>query len=165
MTHLKFIKLFEEHSKDLEVNNSEVSHTWSEIRDAIQMKRPFVIVIFKNSANYLDALESYFTETDYIKQTAILNFDGKKINYPSIFFVRDKDDDYSTEVRKLCEKYKIKYVIVGDTGSEYAKLYSQDGSSVDLGNEIISTLEPKDFGTEDCFKLGSTYYRFIGFDN
>lgn len=163
--HLKFIKLFEEYSKDPSLGSSEVGHTWSEVRDAIQMKRPFVIVVFRTSSSYLEALESYFSEIDYIKQTAILHFDGKRVKYPSIFFVRDKDDDFSTKTKQLFEEYDIKYAVVGDAGSEYAKLYSKDGSVVDLGNEIVSTLEPKDFGTEDCFKLGTTYYRFIGFDN
>lgn len=162
---LKFIKLFEDYSKDPSVTSSETSHTWSDVRDAIQMKRPFVIVTFKNNSSYLDAIEDYFSDRDYIKQFSIFHVDGKRLKYPSIFFVQSKDVDFSNEVKDLYEKYDILQIVIGDTGSEYAKLYTEDGSSSEFGNEIISTLEPKDFGTEDCFKLGSTYYRFIGFDN
>ena len=157
--NLKYIKMFEEYSRDPSIENSEVGHTWPEIRDAIQMKRPFTILIFRTSSSYLEALESYFNTTDYIKQVAILNFNGEQKKYPSLFYIRENDSNYSNEIKNLLEKYDIKYAIVGKQGSEYCKLYSKDGSSVDLGNEIVSTLEPKDFGTDDCFNIGSTYYK------
>lgn len=160
---LKFIKLFEDYAQDLKIENSEVSHTWSEVRDAIQMKRPFVIIVFRTKGSYLEALQSYFNEIDYIKQTAVLFINGNEVKYPSIFFTLDQDRDFTTEVKKLYETYDIKQIILGKAGSEFSTLYAQDGTSSDFGNEIISTLEPKDFNSDDHFKVGSTCYRFIEF--
>lgn len=160
---LRFIKLFEDYEKELKINSSETSHTWTEVRDAIQMKKPFVIIIFRTKSSYDEALKEHFDSVNYIKQIAILHKDSKKIKYPSIFFVLESDRDYKEEVLELYEKYDIKQVIVGKTGFDYSILYSQDGSSTPLGNEIVSTIDPSTLRGDDHFKIGSTYYSFINF--
>lgn len=159
----KFIKLFEDYTRDLKTAGAETSHTWTDVRDAIQLKRPFVIIVFRTVDSYSTALDSYFNETDYIQQTAIMRHNGKSLKYPSIFFILDSDRDFRTEIKRLYEKFDIKQIILGKGGSEYSTLYSQDGTSSDFGNEIVSSLTPGDFSTEDYFKLGSHYYRFIEF--
>ena len=153
----KFIKLFEEHTAD-------TAPTWTDIRDTIQMKRPFVIIVFRTVASFKEAVASYFSETSYIKQTAIINNNGEATKYLSIFLAVDLDKDYRSEVKSIYEKFDIKQIIVGKSGAEYSTLYAQDGTSSDFGNEIVSTLSSDEFSTEDQFKIGSTYYHFIEFE-
>jgi len=159
------LKLFEEYVNDIKTGSSETTHTWSEIRDAIQMKRPFVIIVFRTKQGYLDYLESSFKPQDYIKQSAFMDLDGKRVRYPSVFYTLEEDRDTESDVRKLYEKFPIKAIIIGESNRDSATLYSQDGSSSEFGNEIISTIEERDFVTEDYFKIGSTFYRFIEFND
>lgn len=160
---LKYIKLFEDYEKELKAENSETGHTWGEVRDAIQMKRPFVIIIFTDKPSYNDALNGVLSEYDYVKQTASLVFDGKFVDYPSVFFTLNEDKDFKNSVKELYDKYKIKQIIVGKSNTEFATLYSEDGTSSDFGNEVTSTLVRDDFGRDDHFKVGSMYYKFISF--
>ena len=160
---LKFIKLFEDFKKKDSGAGQDKIETWTQVRDCIQMKTPFVIITFKNKDSYESAVNSYLKDKDYISQTAIISMNGKDINYPSVFFSLDSDRDFKTEVRGLYEKFKIKQVIVGSAGSEYSTLYTSDGTSSDFGNEIMSALSPDEFSTDDYFKLGSTYYKFVEF--
>jgi hypothetical protein len=155
--------LFEEYTKDITAERSETSHSWQDVRDAIQTKRPFVIIVFNAKSDYLEAMPSDLKEYDIIKQDAVYVMNGKNVVYPSVFFVLDKAADFRDTAHKLYEKFDIRQIIVGKAGSEYSTLYSQDGTSSDFGNEIVSTLEPKDFASDDHFVLGSTLYRFIEF--
>lgn len=159
----KFIKLFEDYEKELKTERSETSHGWTDVRDAIQMRRPFVIITFRTKPSYEEAAGEYLEGVDYIKQTAVLINNSQETRYPSVFFVLDRDRDFKTDILDLYEKYDIKQIIVGDAGFEYSTLYSQDGSSSDFGNEIVSDLDPSVFKGEDYFKVGSTCYRFIDF--
>jgi len=160
----KFIKLFEDFEKDIKAQISETQHTWTDIRDAIQMKRPFVIIVFRTKSSYLEALQADLSQYDYIKQTAFLLKDGNLMKYPSVFFTLDREIDFSTKVRQLYEDFDIKQLIIGKSNSEYANLYAQDGTSSEFGNEIISGLSADEFSIEDHFKMGSTYYRFLAFE-
>lgn len=156
----KVIKSFQSYLLE---QNTEVSPTWSEVRDTLQMKRPFAILVFRTRSSYLDYLKDNKDASSLIKQVAILKRDNQKVNYPSVFLVLGSDVDYSDQIRNLYNKYDIKMAIAGQANVEYAKLYSADGTSAEVGNEIISTLTPADFDNDECFKLGSTYYRFIDF--
>lgn len=161
---LKHIKIFEDFSEEQKAQSSETFGSWTDIRDTIQMKRPFVIIVFKTKKSYLNALETELSDVDYIKQTASLVIDGRLVDYPSVFFTLDRESDYRVQVKELYEQFEIKQVIVGEANKEYSTLYSQDGSSSDYGNEIMSSLSRDDFATGDHFKIGSTYYRFIEFN-
>lgn len=161
---LKHIKIFEDFSQDQKAQSSETAAGWTDIRDAAQMKRPFVIIVFRTRKSYLDALETELSDVDYIKQTATLVIDGQLVDYPSVFFLLDRDTDYSSKVKELYSEFEIKQIIVGEANEEYSTLYTQDGTSSDYGNEIMSSLSRDDFATEDHFKIGSTYYRFIEFN-
>ena len=162
---LKFIKLFEEYSDMATSDSSNSSISWNQVRDIIQMKKPFMIIVFKNKDSYLDALHNYLNTFEYAKQVGVMKRDGKTIKYPSIFISLGEESNYPSEIKKLYEKFKIKQVIVGKSNSEYSTMYSSDGSSSDFGNEIMSTNNIDEVSTEDYFKIGSTYYRFIDFAN
>lgn len=159
----RYIQLFEDYTKSMNVNGSETTHTWTQVRDSIQMKRPFVIIIFKDKESQAAALNSELSKYDCIKQSAMLNLEGKHFTFPSLFFTLDQDTTFEPMVKTLYNKFKIDSIITGKPNSEFAELYSDDGTSVDFGNEIVSTLSPDDFSTDDYFKVGSTYYRFINF--
>lgn len=158
------IKSFAQYLLEKEESNSEFAGTWSEVRDAIQLKKPFVIVVFRTRSSYLEAIETEFNNTEYVKQVAIFTIDGKKIKYPSIFFILDRDMDFRNRVKQLYEKFDIKQLIFGKPNAEYSTLYAKDGTSSDFGNEIVSTLDPSEFKSESHFKVGSNYYRFIEFE-
>lgn len=159
----RYIQLFEDYTKSMNANGSETEHTWTQVRDSIQMKRPFVIIIFKNKESQVAAITSDLSKYDCIKQAAMINREGKHITFPSLFFTLDQDTTFEPMIKNLYNKFKIDSIITGKTNSEFAELYSDDGTSVDFGNEIVSTLSPDDFSTDDYFKVGSTYYRFINF--
>lgn len=141
----------------------EVSPTWTEVRDTLQMKRPFAILVFRTKNSYLDYMKENKSIDNQIKQTAILKRDGKKIHYPSLFLILDSDIDYSDKIRQLYDKYDIKMAIAGQANVEYAKLYAADGTSTEVGNEIISAIDPAELNGDEYFKIGSTHYRFESF--
>jgi hypothetical protein len=145
-------------------DSAEMGGTWSEVRDAIQLKKPFVIVVFRTRSSYSEAIETEFKETQYVKQTAVFTVDGDTIKYPSIFFILDRDVDFRDRVKELYEKFDIKQLIIGKQNAEYSTLYVKDGTSSDFGNELVSTLDPSEFKSESHFKIGSHYYRFIEFE-
>lgn len=151
------IKLFSEYINE---QHKAVSQTWTEVRDTLQMKRPFAIITFRTKSSYIQYMEDTKDAQNQIKQIAMLEKEGKMLKYPSIFIILTSDQDYSDQVRQLSNKYDIKQVIAGQANVEYAKLYLPDGSSSELGNEIMSTLSPDEFQNDECFKVGSTYYKF-----
>lgn len=153
---LKFIKVFEEFKK-------EKLETWSQVRDAIQMKRPFMILIFKDKDSYREAIASEFESVNFIKQTAYMTVDNKTILYPSIFFTLDREKDMTTDIKRYYEEFDLVSAIVGAANSEFSTVYFSDGTSSDFGNEIVSSLDPNEINADDHFKVGSTYYKFIEF--
>jgi hypothetical protein len=159
----KYIKLFEEYNEDPKKNLEETSHTWTQIRDAIQTKIPFVILVFKNKESYLSALDSDLLQDDYIKQTASMSVNGTLVDYPSIFMVLDDDVKFKDKIPQTFEKYKIRALILGKKGEEYIDYYTDDSSSSQIGNEIVSSLSKDEMTNDDHFKMGSTYYKFIDF--
>ena len=159
----KYIKLYEDYDKDIKKNLEETSHTWTQIRDAIQTKIPFIIISFKNKDSYLAALNSEILNDDYIKQTASMSLNGRLVDYPSIFMVLDDDVTFKNKIPQIFKKYKIKNILLGKKGEEYLDYYYEDGSTSPAGNEIVSSLSKDDMTNDDHFKIGSTYYKFIDF--
>lgn len=159
-----YIQLFEEFKKSM--NNAisaDSTQGWVEIRDTIQSKLPFILIVFKNRSSYESAIDSEFSNDSYIKQTAMMSNNGTLIKYPSLFLILDDESRFSTKIQNLYKQFKIKAIILNGKGDEYSSLYSQDGTSVDLGNELVSSLDTHDMYNNDHFKIGSTYYRFIDF--
>jgi len=159
----KYVKLYEDYQQEINKTTEETGHTWTQIRDAIQTKIPFVIITFKNSESYSSALDSDLLQDDYIKQTAALSHDGKLLDYPSIFMILDDDVDFKDKIPQIFEKYKIKTLIFGKKGEEYVDYYFEDGTSSPAGNEIVSSISKDDMENDEHFKMGSTYYKFIDF--
>jgi hypothetical protein len=158
-----YIKLFEDFEKSMKDATTVSTQGWVEIRDTIQSKLPFIIVVFKNRDSYETAIATEFGDDSYIKQTAMMSNNGTQIKYPSLFLILDDESRFSNKIQNLYERFKIKAIILNGKGDEYAQSYSQDGTSVNLGNEIVSSLSIDDMANNDMFKIGSTYYRFIDF--
>jgi hypothetical protein len=152
----KYIKLFEDYSK-------EKSEGWSTIRDAIQMRLPFAIIVFKKKSSYLDALDSGELDSDYIKQTAVLHTEGKPTDYPSIFMVVEDDEVFKNKIPNIFNSFNIKAILLGKKSEEDIMYYSENGNSRNIGNELVSTIQKDEMGSEDHFEIGSTYYRFVEF--
>jgi hypothetical protein len=159
----KYIKLFEDYENELKNAGDETSRTWTDIRDAVQMRLPFVIIVFKNSEEYLSALDSELIGSDYIKQKALMSKDGKLIKYPSIFMIVQDDESFKNKIPKIFNAFKTKVIFLGKKGEDQIECYYADGSSVNAGNEIVSSLEKDEMDNNDHFEIGSTNYRFIDF--
>ena len=154
MSSRKFIMLFEEFK-------AIGSFTWTDVRDALQLKKPFMIIIFKDENTKSAAVANELNTYDIIDQSAFLKRDGELIEYPSVFFVLPRTSDLTQMIRSIFEQYEAKNIVHNDGGSEYSDIYYPDGSSIEAGNEIESTIEPDEFKSGDYFKIGSTYYRFL----
>lgn len=159
----KYIKLYEDYQQDIKSTTEETSHTWTQVRDAIQTKIPFVIITFKDKESYTSALDSDLLEDDYVKQSAAISQDGKLIDYPSIFMVLDDDVTFKDKIPQIFEKYKIKNLILGKKGEEFIDYYFEDGSTSPAGNEVVSSISKDEMVNDEHFKIGSTYYKFIDF--
>ena len=159
----KYVKLYEDFNRDIKNSTDETSHTWTQVRDAIQTKIPFVLIAFKTKESYLSALESDLFSDDYIKQTASLSANGKLVDYPSVFMILDDDVNFKNKISQIFQKYKVKTLILGRQGEEYVDYYFEDGSSSQAGNEIVSSIDLDDMANDDHFKMGSTYYKFVDF--
>ena len=80
-----YIKLFEDFKKGMDSATSGPNEDWTQVRDAIQNKLPYLIITFKNRENWEKALDSEFAQDSLVKQTTIITTDGKQIKYPSFF--------------------------------------------------------------------------------
>ena len=159
----KYVKLYEDFNRDIKNSTDETSHTWTQVRDAIQTKIPFVLIAFRTKESYLSALESDLFLDDYIKQTASLSANGKLVDYPSVFMILDDDVKFKNKISQIFQKYKVKTLILGRQGEEYVDYYFEDGSTSQAGNEIVSSIDLDDMANDDHFKMGSTYYKFASF--
>lgn len=143
--------------------NEAASQTWTEVRDVLQSKKPFVLIVFRTRDSYLQYLKEQQDTSNQIQQVAFLRREDKKIRYPSVFLIMDREEALADLSKQLYSKYDIKLIIIGKNNSEYCELFLSDGSSSEIGNEVTSALSPSEFENEDFFKVGSTYYRFIDF--
>lgn len=159
----KYVKLYEDYQQDINKMTEETGHTWTQLRDTIQTKMPFVIITFANTESYSEALDSDLFKGDYIKQTAALSDNGSLVDYPSIFMALDNSADFKNKIPQTFEKYKIRTLILGKKGEDYVDYYYNDGTSSPAGNEIISSISKDDMTNDEHFKMGSTYYKFIDF--
>ena len=150
----KYIKLFEELTP---------SPTWSTIRDTIQQKRPFMIIVYKDdnsrSKSKLE-MDSYTV----IDQTTYISEEGENLEFPSLFIVLDNNTKFDQLIKTLFNKYSIKAIIKGETGAEFIVKYYDAKNSQNLGNEIVSEISPESMPPDDYFRVESTYYKFINFN-
>lgn len=96
-----------------------------------------------------------------IVQTAYLQNDGQFIKYPSVFFVLEKDGDYTKNVKDLLVNHDAKLVIVGQINAKAPTVYTREGEETEYGSEIVSANGPDEFKSEDHFRVGGVYYRFV----
>ena len=160
----KYIQLFEEFKDDLQKQTSESSHSWSDIRDTLQEKLPFILIIFSDKSSYIDSLDDELIGQDPIKQDAYFSANGKLLKYPSTFIKLTEDEEASDIAQKLYSKFNIRQLIIGEKGADQVRVYFDDGSDSSYGNEIVSSLSLEEMNNDDHFKLGSTYYKFISFE-
>lgn len=158
----KYVKLFEEYTEgDQKDQNSETSHTWSDLRDAIQMKMPYFIVTFNTPEGYNKFIAKFLTNKEYIKQMFFSLIDGKKTDFPSVFVFDNEQNSRNSIKDYYTNEYSIRHIITNEMNGEHATMYFSDGSSTTAGNEIVSTNTPTEMQNEDYYQIGSTYYRFI----
>ena len=160
----QYIRLFEEFEQDLQKQTGESSHTWSEIRDILQEKLPFILIVFSDKSSYIDALDDELLGQDPIKQDAYFSANGKLLKYPSIFVKMQEDKEAGDLAQKLYSKFNIRQLIIGEKGEDQVRVYFDDGSDSSYGNEVVSGLSLEEMDNDDHFKLGSTYYKFISFE-
>jgi hypothetical protein len=74
---------------------------WKQVRDAIQSKLPYIIIVFKNRDSWEKATDSEFKGDSYIKQTAILTHDGKVTKYPYLLLTLRDDYRFMNKIQNL----------------------------------------------------------------
>lgn len=150
----KYIKLFEELG---------MSPTWSTVRDTIQNRKPFLIVICKDSDSCLKCKE-YLSPYSSVDQTAYFSENGENLEFPSLFVSIDNKTNFESTVKTLFNKFSIKRLVVGTSESEFSVMYYDPMTGKNLGNELVSDLSPESMPPDDYFKIDSTYYKFINFN-
>lgn len=157
----KYLTLFEDFSK--EDNKASFAPSWSDLRDTVQSRLPFAIIIFLNRESYLLTKSTMLAKYNCIYQKAFLSKNGQLVAYPSVFIKLDESQPFIESIPKLYEKHKIKAMVVGKQGGEYVSYYFKNGSSAVIGNEILTSIDKDDMKNEDHFQLGSNLYRFVDF--
>lgn len=158
----KYIMLFEDFAADKKDQADSSVSTWADIRDAIQLKLPFVIVTFGDKESYNSALKSDLFP-NHIEQVATMSSSEGMVDYPSLFSTVDDDVSFKNKIPNLLDSFKVHSIILGKRGEEYCDIYLKDGTSSPAGNEVVSSLDKDDVKDENHFKVGSTYYKFIDF--
>lgn len=153
----KYIYLYENYT-EIGEKGLPKSHTWSDIRDTINLKKPFMILDFEDKDGMDQCISSEMHREDYSEQSYnSKDMSGKVITVPSIF-VFCSDSSYSPD--NLLKRFKIKRVIMGAAGQKYPKLYL-DGDPVEFGSDIMTGISPTDMGGDNYYQNGSTYYKFL----
>jgi hypothetical protein len=153
MLNLKYIKLYEE------INDSS---TWNTVRDTIQSKKPFLIIICKDEDSKIGC-KNQFSNYSTIEQKAFCSENMENLELPSLFIILNKDTNIEGIVKTLFNKFSIKRIIAGDS-SEYVTMYYDFKNKHNLGNELVSDLAPTQMEPDEYFKIDSTYYKFINYN-
>lgn len=154
----KYILLFEEHSVGAELD--ETTHTWADIRDAIQTRRPFTIINFSSSEEYNKCLNQEIFDESFAKQSFNQNIEGELKEFPSVFIFEPKGGLHD-RVKTLFSKFKLNSILIGDEGKEFVTIYYTSGESSKGGNDLLNGLNPEDVGGDQFYRIGSQYYKFI----
>jgi hypothetical protein len=157
----KFIKLFEEYTKSEKAESSETSTSWNDVRDAIQMKMPYLIVTFNTADGYNLFISKFLANKEYVKQSFFSSIDGQMKTFPSIFMM-DTDQNGKNSIKKYYDKqYAVRHIVLNEMNGENATMYFSDGSSTNIGNEIVTAIDPSDMQRDNHYQLAATYYKFI----
>lgn len=153
----KYIKLFEEY--DINTGNSRNSHSWSDLRNTMQNKLPFIIVDFKDEESYQKFKDSELQGKDYSDQTYTIRDGDNPIVMNSVFIF---NESYSSEELALryIKQFNIHRIISGEKGKDFPTIYTEGGTS-EFGNDLLISLSPEELGNDDYYKIGSQLYKFI----
>jgi len=153
----KYIKLFEEY--DINTGNSRNSHSWSDLRNTMQNKLPFIIVDFKDMESYQKFKDSELQGKDYSDQTYTIRDGDNPIVMNSVFIF---NESYSSEELALryIKQFNIHRIISGEKGKDFPTIYTEGGTS-EFGNDLLISLSPEELGNDDYYKIGSQLYKFI----
>jgi len=154
MSKLKYIKLFEEHNE---------SSTWSTIRDAVQSKKPFAIIVCADDKSCAEC-KVRLRDFVVIDQRAYTAENNENLEYNSIFVILNKDTDFDAKIKTLFNDLSIKKIIEGKSGDEFFVEHYDAKTSQNMGNELVSEISPQSMPPDDYFKIDSTYYKFINFN-
>ncbi len=154
----KYISLYEEYTESSKKGLSK-GVSWSDVRDQMNLKLPFMIIDFENEESRDECIQDELYSEDYIEQSYNVRRDAKIKLVPSIFIFCD-NSDLAEKIESLQKRFNIERIISGKYGKRIPTLYS-NGESMEFSQDIKSGIGPDDVENDEFYKLGSTYYKFI----
>jgi len=137
-----------------------LSNHFGVIRDAVQYKRPFIIVNFitKEQMNrFLNDLDIY-GRLPYILQ----EIKHDKASFPSIFITNHESTvslrEFQALVQQMMRNYKLDSIVCLYDGG--VSVFYKNGSHSPIGEQIYGSTDPTEF-TSDYYKVGSHCYTFL----
>lgn len=156
---LKYIRLYEEYT-DLNDKGLDHHYSWQDVRDIIQSKLPFIIVDFKTEEDKNKFIGNELQGEEFANQIYYAtDGDGRVVEYPSVFIFVDNNKLFN-RVKNFNENFDIVRIITGEYGKVIPSLYV-DGSQINIGENLFSTINIDEIGSDDYYKYESTYYTFI----
>lgn len=130
------------------------------IRDAVQYKRPFVIVNFvtkEQMSRFLNDLDQ-FGRLPYIIQ----EIRHQHTSFPSIFITNHGSTvslrEFQAMVMQMMRNYKLDSIVCLYSGG--VSVFYRNGSHSSIGSAIYSSNDPNEF-TSDYYKVGGHCYTFL----
>lgn len=155
----KYIRLYEDYTA-MEDSVSPKNHTWSDFRDTINLKEPFMIIDFDDQDSADQFIISEIDGEDYSEQNYNLKSSAGNLDrFPSLFIFQNSSED-PDRINSLLKRFKIKRIIGGKRGEPMSKLYVKDGS-YDFASDIKTGISPDDMEGDDYYSVGSMYYKFL----
>ena len=155
----KYIQLYEEFSES-EKEGVTQSYSWQDIRDVIQLKRPFIIIDFETDKERTRCINDELFDEKYTKQIYYYkkNETGEK-RYPSVF-IFGEETDLMDRVNDLNTRFDVFRIIVGEYGKDAPVVFSNN-EQVDLGKNVYNSTDVNDMDLDDFYKVDSMFYKFI----
>jgi|TARA_Y100000389_G_C17456230_1_gene518360 hypothetical protein len=168
----KYIKLFEEY--DSNTGSIHSNRPWSDLRNTMQNKLPFVIIDFKDRESYQNFKDVELQEKDYSDQTYTIRYEDNPVVMNSIFIHGNKNSDITSKDDRIfnesssaeelalryIKQYNIHRIISSERGKDFPTIYTAGGTS-EFGNDLLVSLSPEELGNDDYYKIGSQLYKFI----
>lgn len=155
----KYIQLYEDYTQMMQEVSSK-GHSWSDFRDAINLKKPFMIIDFENEDSSDQFISSEMAGQDYEMQKYHLKLDNTEIKeYPSVFVFLESSAK-PDRIRGLLKRFKIMRIITGSEGDPMTQIHTGE-DSLDFASDIMTGISPDDMDRDDYYNVGSMYYRFL----
>lgn len=137
-----------------------LSNHYGVIRDAVQYKRPFVIVNFvtkEQMSRFMNDLDLY-GRLPYIIQ----DIKSQHSSFPSIFITNHDSTvslpEFQAIVKHMMSNYKIDSIVCLYNGG--VSVFYKNGEHSPIGEHIYGSGDPTEF-TSDYYKVGSHCYTFL----